>query len=364
MRDVQRLWQVDTLPYTRQAVRSKQDQKALEVLVERTIRVDVDGVLRYATPLLRLEDGTQFNIDQRSIHPTLKRTEKHLQSKPEVAEIHNKQINQLVEAGFVKKIPEEEAKESKESWYIPHHVVEHNGKHRLVFNCSYEYEGKSLNRHLLPDPKSFDQLGDLIKATKQSQDGAASVSQTSHLTADDVEKTEGILYRQIQKDCFPEEFKLAKAGKSLPSNSRLLQFDVVYEDRCDLLRLGGRLRKANPLEQQTKHPIILDPNHYITRLVIKSYDHQLHHPGPERVLAEIRRRFWIIRGREAIRRHQRECVECRKWRAKPVVPKMSDLPVSRLQLFKPAFYSTGVDCFGPMTVSIGRRSEKRWGSYF
>ncbi|KAJ8030136.1 hypothetical protein HOLleu_26454 [Holothuria leucospilota] len=54
MRDVQRLWQVDTLPYTRQAVRSKQDQRALQVLEEGTTRVDVDGVLCYATPLSRM----------------------------------------------------------------------------------------------------------------------------------------------------------------------------------------------------------------------------------------------------------------------------------------------------------------------
>ena len=40
---------------------------------------------------------------------------------------------------------------------------------------------------------------------------------------------------------------------------------------------------------------------------------------------------------------------------------MADLPPARLRLFKPPFYSTGVDCFGPYQVRIGRRQEKRWG---
>ena len=31
---------------------------------------------------------------------------------------------------------------------------------------------------------------------------------------------------------------------------------------------------------------------------------------------------------------------------------------------KPAFWSTGMDCFGPFTVKVGRRSEKRWGILF
>ncbi|XP_030581524.1 uncharacterized protein LOC115779573 [Archocentrus centrarchus] len=43
---------------------------------------------------------------------------------------------------------------------------------------------------------------------------------------------------------------------------------------------------------------------------------------------------------------------------------MADLPPARLRLYKPPFYSTGVDCFGPFTVKIGRRMEKRWGIIF
>ncbi|XP_048252604.1 uncharacterized protein LOC125380888 [Haliotis rufescens] len=43
---------------------------------------------------------------------------------------------------------------------------------------------------------------------------------------------------------------------------------------------------------------------------------------------------------------------------------MSDLPPPRLQLFKPPFFSTGDDCFGPMHVKVGHRSEKRWGLIF
>jgi len=43
---------------------------------------------------------------------------------------------------------------------------------------------------------------------------------------------------------------------------------------------------------------------------------------------------------------------------------MADLPPARLRLFKPAFYSTGMDCFGPFHVKIGRRTEKRWGIIF
>ena len=43
---------------------------------------------------------------------------------------------------------------------------------------------------------------------------------------------------------------------------------------------------------------------------------------------------------------------------------MADLPAARLRLQKPPYWSTGVDCFGPYAVKIGRRQEKRWGVIF
>lgn len=43
---------------------------------------------------------------------------------------------------------------------------------------------------------------------------------------------------------------------------------------------------------------------------------------------------------------------------------MADLPPARLHLSKPPFYSTGMDCFGPFQLKIGRRAERRWGLIF
>ncbi|XP_077407204.1 uncharacterized protein LOC144038518 isoform X2 [Vanacampus margaritifer] len=43
---------------------------------------------------------------------------------------------------------------------------------------------------------------------------------------------------------------------------------------------------------------------------------------------------------------------------------MADLPPARLRPFKPAFFSTGMDCSGPFQVKVGRRTEKRWGIIF
>lgn len=102
----------------------------------------------------------------------------------------------------------------------------------------------------------------------------------------------------------------------------------------------------------------------MTNLLIRQADNNLKHPGAEWFFTELRRKYWILRGHEAIRREQHSCPECQRWRAQPVNPKMADLPPTRLRLHQPAFFSTGIDCFGPMQVKVGRRSEKRWGLLF
>lgn len=112
------------------------------------------------------------------------------------------------------------------------------------------------------------------------------------------------------------------------------------------------------------HPIVPDPKHTVTHLIIKDYDTRLLHPGPGRVYAEIRHSYWILKGRQAVKKYQWTCLECRKWRAKPIIPKMADLPPSRVRLTQPPFWSTGMDCFGPLLIKAGGKTDKRWGLLF
>ena len=212
------------------------------------------------------------------------------------------------------------------------------------------------------ETKQCDTWKALLEATVQELQGAA--GQSGSCTAEDYRKAEVLVLKQAQRDSFPDELRLLKAGKPLSSSSRLLTLSPEIDEVEGLIRVGGRLRRAEALDQATVHPIVLDPAHLSTRLLIQDFDGRLHHPGPERVFGEIRRSYWILRGREAIRRYQHTCIECRRWKAKPSIPKMADLPPARLRLFKPAFFSTGMDCFGPFQVKVGRRTEKRWGIIF
>ena len=57
----------------------------------------------------------------------------------------------------------------KESWFLPHHLVYHNGKARVVFNCSFNYQQACLNNNLLPGPTlSSPLLGVLLRFSEHA----------------------------------------------------------------------------------------------------------------------------------------------------------------------------------------------------
>lgn len=71
-----------------------------------------------------------------AVMPTLRSVERRLVKDPVKAQIYKDEIKKLINGGCVVKLQPDEVNQSEESWFIPHHLVHHNGKPRLVFNCS------------------------------------------------------------------------------------------------------------------------------------------------------------------------------------------------------------------------------------
>ena len=75
-----------------------------------------------------------------------------------------------------------------------------------------------------------------------------------------------------------------------------------FADSDGILRVGGRLEMSN-LPYDAKHPLILPKKHHISKLVHAHIHNQGHHNiGVNFALAELRQRYWIVNGREEIKR--------------------------------------------------------------
>ncbi|XP_072769411.1 uncharacterized protein [Nerophis lumbriciformis] len=170
-RNVERLWQLDVLPFRNEkmVVRSREDQEAITLLETRTQRVDTEGVQRYATPLLRRKDMPKLNNSISTVMAHLRSTEKRLKKNPEKVTSLSAEIAKLIQAGYVKKLSHEETEQSTEAWYLPYHLVFHNEKARLVFNCSFRHQGVSVNDQLLPGPTLGPSLLGVLLRFRQHQ---------------------------------------------------------------------------------------------------------------------------------------------------------------------------------------------------
>jgi hypothetical protein len=164
--------------------------------------------------------------------------------------------------------------------------------------------------------------------------------------------------RSAQLECYPEEMAALEKKRSLKSSSPLLKLSP-FIDKDGVMRVGGRLDNG-PFSYDVKHPKILPHEHPITRLIIMREHDLLVHPSAERLLSSIRSRFWIIKGRVAIKRYLYKCLTCKRHRAMPCIPLMAPLPRHRLAPFNRPFTYVGLDFFGPCNITIYRRKEKRY----
>lgn len=155
----------------------------------------------------------------------------------------------------------------------------------------------------LPDTYQYSSFSDLITETARHLHGVAS-NGGDNLMADHYIQAELNVLRAVQLESFPKEVRCLREGRSLPMSSRLLTLAPELDHSLQLIRVGGRLRRCDKLDADTVHPVLLDSKHPITKLLIQQTDRELKHPGAERLFAELRRKYWILRGREAVKREQ------------------------------------------------------------
>ena len=149
-----------------------------------------------------------------------------------------------------------------------------------------------------------------------------------------------------------------RVKRVLNRSASVLRQLCPFVDDDGILRVGGRLeRDEEPWE--VNHPIILPYIDAFTDHVIYDFHVSNAHAGVEFVLCGLRRRFWILRGRQRIKSIIWRCIPCRRVHRRPEQQRMSDLPEFRLTVAE-AFTDTAVDLSGPHQVKSGKKPLKVW----
>ena len=209
----------------------------------------------------------------------------------------------------------------------------------------------------------------LLRECRRRKEGKAKVlfsEEPSPISVEETHSAEIEILKHVQRESFREALSClqnkgsdAKPKKSVrkgstssvKKSSSVAKLDSVLRD--GLLCVGGRLRHAS-IEEEQRYPVILPKKHHVVDLIVRHYHLLSGHYGQEYVLSLIRKSFWIIKERVAVRRVLSRFVGCRRRQAPVGAQKMVDVLPDRVTPDKPPFIFVGVDCFGPFWVKRAR----------
>lgn len=189
------------------------------------------------------------------------------------------------------------------------------------------------------------------------------VASKDHLSVFELRTSEICILKQVQNDEFYEEIQSLMAKGELKTRSKLRCLYPFLKD--GLILVGGRLDNSN-LIYKRRHPIVLPGNHKVTRLIFEQRHQEQLHCGPQALLAEVRRKYWPLRGRVIARSVVLKCIRCQRAQPRFDAPLMAPLPKQRVQYARP-FAITGIDFAGPIIIKSGIRRVvgiKAWIAVF
>ena len=164
-----------------------------------------------------------------------------------------------------------------------------------------------------------------LQRTGGSQSNYELVERRGCLVVEELQEAEDEILRYIQEKEFPEAQILQSAlttgacersvkGLMKKAGASVSKLNPRIEN--GLLRAGGRIGRA-PLQYEVKHPVILPYKHHVTDLIIRDHHQRMGHLGQESVLSSLRKKYWILKWRSAVRCVLNKCSDCQRRKAKP-----------------------------------------------
>ncbi|GFS78744.1 integrase catalytic domain-containing protein [Nephila pilipes] len=150
----------------------------------------------------------------------------------------------------------------------------------------------------------------------------------------------------IDKHRYMDDFL---ASAEAETNITMLYHEI--KDLMTLMKLPMEKWATNSLKlkKYVRHPFLLEGNHPFVLLLIRNTHVRLHLLGTRIVLSELRSDFWILRGRQAIKKVLPKCLPCKLSKLKCENQIEGPLPSERVTP-SVSFSTTGNDIAGPLYV--------------
>uniref|UniRef100_A0A0M3IUX5 Integrase catalytic domain-containing protein n=1 Tax=Ascaris lumbricoides TaxID=6252 RepID=A0A0M3IUX5_ASCLU len=175
------------------------------------------------------------------------------------------------------------------------------------------------------------------------------------LRVDELELAERWIIRKVQQHHFREVQEAIRKGAK-----HCLKDQLGIRIINGILRCVGRY-EAMDLAEDTRSPILLPTKDRVVELIVEEAHQRSLHGGTQMTLCTVRNRYWILKGRMAVKRVINGCKVCKRYEGGPyALPPMPPLPEIRTKRSYP-FQQTGIDYFGPIEVRDAGVVKKIWG---
>ena len=134
-------------------------------------------------------------------------------------------------------------------------------------------------------------------------------------SADELCLAETYWIQSIQAKSFASEMSDLQSNCRSSKPIRINQFGL-FIDSNKVLKCRGRINEAD-LPATSKQPILMPSKHHVVELLIQDVHKKIKHSGTSDTLSTIRERFWILKGRQAVKRVLKLCTICNRFEGLP-----------------------------------------------
>ncbi|XP_003741472.2 LOW QUALITY PROTEIN: uncharacterized protein LOC100908636 [Galendromus occidentalis] len=215
----------------------------------------------------------------------------------------------------------------------------------------------------LVDIKRYSTLGAVVRTTEMIFRSIRRMRKLPPITAScSRQQALNHLIKWTQRQHFPRELEAASADDFPARNSKVAGLKL-FIDQDGLLRARTRLYASPHFTDDEKTPIVIPGESHLASLLIVDEHRVNAHLGVSTILAALRRRYWITRGRQRIKSILGKCVICRKQHGPTQKVIEAPLPESRLSPVVP-FQTSGLDFCGPFLTRLGSDTQKNYIALF
>jgi len=165
---------------------------------------------------------------------------------------------------------------------------------------------------------------------------------------------ENKIIENVQSIYFPLEIQSLKGNQEIQKSSQIYQLNPFFDKKDGLIKVNSRLENSYlPLSEI--YPIILPEDPQLDRIVILSYHKSLLHSGISTTLSELRKKYWLCKGRKRVKKVNKSCNLCKRKTSITCQERWASLPKERVNtLDVRPFNFVGIDFFGPIHSKDGK----------